>query len=57
MIVEPTRLNPDSEEVGWFDLFVPFLKEEVPNAPNKIVFWPITNITRTACVIPDTKHT
>jgi hypothetical protein len=28
MIVEPTRLNPDPEEVGWSDIFVPFLKEE-----------------------------
>lgn len=56
MIVEPTRLNPDAEEIGLSDLFVPFLKDEAPNAPNKVVFLPVANITRTACVIPDTKH-
>ncbi len=56
MIVEPTRLNPDVEEIGLSDLFVPFLKQEAPNAPNKVVILPARNITMPACVIPDTKH-
>jgi hypothetical protein len=56
MMVEPTRLNPDAGEIGLSDLFVPFLKEEHPNYPNRMEILPVANITATACVIPDTMH-
>jgi hypothetical protein len=56
MITEPTRLNPDANDIGMSDLFVPFLKEAHQYYPNKIEILPVTNITGTACVIPDSLH-
>ncbi len=56
MVVEPSRLNPEVEEIQMSDLFVPFLKDEGVNSVNKLELLPVERIVEPACVIADVGH-
>lgn len=56
MIVEPSRLNADMDELKRSDLFVSYLKETDNNGGIKREILPIENIESVACVIPDIAH-
>ena len=56
MVVEPTRLNPDLDELRRSDIMSSYLKETNPNGSTKIQILRIDRIDSPACVIPDVAH-
>ena len=56
LLVEPTRLNPDLQDVRRSDLFVPYLKDENCNSVLKMAVLPVSWLHGPACVIPDLAH-
>ena len=56
LLVEPTRLNPDLQDVRRSDLFVPYLKDENYKSVLKMAVLPVGWVHGPACVIPDLSH-
>ena len=56
LLMEPTRLNPDGQDIQRSDLFLPYLKDENYNLVLKMAVLPIEWLHGPACVIPDLSH-
>lgn len=56
LLVEPTRLNPDLQDLQRSDLFRPYLKDDHYDSVIKMAVLPIGWLHGPACVIPDLSH-
>ena len=57
LLVEPTRINPDLQDVRRSDLFVPYLKDENYNSVLKMAVLPVGSVHGPACVIVASNQT